>query len=137
MILSTGIDSTEICRFTNWHAKPMRSLRRIFSSDQEIAYCLQVPIKSAERFAARFAAREALYKSLEPLLCTELPFFTLCKYVTIVTSQGRAPALMLDWKSLIHYVRVPKSPIIHVSITHTRTTATALVIIETRTLENF
>jgi phosphopantetheine--protein transferase-like protein len=132
MILAIGIDSIEIGRFTTWHCKPIRSLQRIFSSDQEIAYCLQVPIKSAERFAARFAVREALYKALGPLLCTKLPFFTLCKYVSIVANHGRAPTLILDWQSLTPYLRAPKVPLVHISITHTQTIATVLVIIETR-----
>ena len=51
MILGVGIDAVEIARFADWHTKSDKQLRRIFS-EEEMAYCLSVPAKTAERFAS-------------------------------------------------------------------------------------
>ena len=40
----------------------------------EITYCLGIPKKAAERFAARFAAKEAFYKAIAPLAEQPLRF---------------------------------------------------------------
>ena len=56
-MIALGIDSVDIERFSDWYTMPDR-YKRIFS-DTEIAYCLSVPAKSAERFATRFAASRA------------------------------------------------------------------------------
>ena len=63
MIIGIGIDAVAIDRFNTWHTYPQEKLLRIFS-EQEISYCLNNKQKSAERFAARFAAREAFFKAL-------------------------------------------------------------------------
>ncbi len=42
-----------------------RYLRRIYT-DRELTYCLEAPCRSAERLAARFAAKEATIKVLRP-----------------------------------------------------------------------
>ena len=62
MIVGIGIDSVEINRFKNWKTYQYVKLRRIFS-ENEIAYCLAAPTKIDERFALRFAAREAFLSS--------------------------------------------------------------------------
>lgn len=126
-ILGIGIDSVEIERFTGWHTYSHKSLRRIFS-ETEIAYCLATPAKSAERFAARFATREAFLKALHlamPQYKTHL--LTVCKAVQIFTSANRAPHMIIDWKLLNRQ----DSPAINclVSWTHTKVTATAIVLI--------
>ena len=60
MVKGIGIDSIEIARFRLWHTYSYRQLSRIFSSE-EIDYCLSNIIKSSERFAVRFAAKEAFF----------------------------------------------------------------------------
>ena len=42
-----------------------RYLKRVYT-DGELAYCLEEPTRSAERLAARFAAKEATVKVLRP-----------------------------------------------------------------------
>lgn len=128
MILGTGIDAVEVARFADWHLKPIRSLQRIFS-DTEIAYCLSDPALSAQRFAVRFAAREAVYKIVSNLPgLTHVPFLTVAHAVTITKHINGAPTLILDWQRLGFDIL----PTIrwHISLTHTSTVAMASVIAE-------
>jgi len=124
MIKGIGIDSVEIARFKHWHTWPHAKLKKIFS-EQEIVYCLSNPIKSAERFAARFAAREASYKALVGNM-SEMPFLSFCKLVTINKNSNGKPFLNIDWKSL----SINQTLRCHVSITHTATIASCFVVLE-------
>ena len=129
MIGGIGIDIIEIERFTHWANYAHTTLERVFSP-QEIDYCLKIPIKTAERFAVRFAAREAFYKALcimAPGL--KLPFLTVCKRISI-EAEG-LPKLVVDWNSLLYTQHnVQSSLITHLSMSHNRTMALALAIIE-------
>jgi holo-[acyl-carrier protein] synthase len=131
MIAGIGIDSIEIERFSQWHTYARTTLERIFSP-QEIDYCLKVPVKTAERLAVRFAAREAFYKALcmmEPSL--HFPFLTICKKMSIKETAEGLPKLVVDWQSLFNNKKKNfSSLIIHLSLSHNQTTAFALVIIE-------
>lgn len=125
MIYGIGVDTIEIARFDIWHTYSQKKLLRIFSQE-EIEYCLQHKNKSAERFAARFAAREALFKALSYAYPDHaIPFLTLCKY-TCVARVGMRPYIIISGVSTIDVSSVK----IHLSLTHTRTDATAFVIIE-------
>ncbi len=119
MIIGIGIDSVEIARFASWHTYSQKKLGRIFST-QEIEYCLSSQAKAAERFAGRFAAREALYKAW-PFLCE--PFITFCQKVTNHNAANGKPNLQLNNLN-------SKEVTIHISMTHTNNLATALVILE-------
>jgi phosphopantetheine--protein transferase-like protein len=100
MIKGIGVDIVEIARFAQWHTFSHAQLRRIFS-EQEIDYCLSVPAKSAERFAVRFAAREALFKALcQAGLGVPIPFLTLCAAVQVSHAPSGAPELIVDWPAL-------------------------------------
>ncbi len=99
MILGIGIDSVEIARIARWATFSHTQLMRIFHPD-ELAYCFQSPLKTAERLAARFAAREACFKALAPHCNSPLPFLTLCKAVYIKNQPSGAPQLLIDWDSL-------------------------------------
>ena len=129
MILGIGIDTVEVERFITWRDYSPKKLSRIFSP-QEINYCLLQSNKSAERFAARFAAREALFKALSYAYPNhQLPFLTLCSRITITKIDGR-PYLTVVGDIGIDLTGVT----IHLSLSHTRTHATALVIIEMRSV---
>jgi phosphopantetheine--protein transferase-like protein len=121
MIRGIGVDSVDIKRFALWHTYLQKKLLRIFS-EHEIEYCLRNQHKSAERFAVRFAAKEAFFKAFS---CAYpdmyIPFLTMCRYVSI---QKRAKRPFLCIKELIIDATV------HVSLTHTDNVATAFVIIE-------
>ena len=118
MIVGIGIDSVEISRFSHWHN--YTRLRRVFSQE-ELAYCLSNPAKSAERFAARFAAKEAFYKAAGSLGGPQVPFLKIARHIQVISLQGR-PVLQVNCKN--------NPGLIHLSLTHTKTIATAVVIIE-------
>ena len=124
MIKGIGIDSIEIARFRLWHTYSYRQLSRIFSSG-EIDYCLSNIIKSSERFAVRFAAREAFFKAFAPLQKKELFFLTVCAKISIFHTNQEAPHLLVNWPDLEHEPLTT-----HISLTHTKNIATAVVILE-------
>lgn len=127
MIAGIGIDAVDIKRFAHWHMYSRKTLSRIFAS-QEIDYAQSNPTKSAERYASRFAAKEAFYKAF----CSSskecnLSFLTLCRYVSIDSSKSGAPMLIINWPDL----GLPQANVL-LSITHTSTYALAIVTLEKR-----
>lgn len=124
MIIGIGIDAVEIHRFNEWQAYSQKKLSRIFSPE-EIAYCLNIPAKSAERFAVRFAVREAFYKAFSIAYPEhDIPFLTLCRAVEVSFAHKR-PFLNVQWNLL---KSVPQKT--SLSLTHTLTTAISIVAIE-------
>lgn len=122
MIVGIGIDAVTIARFAHWHAKSDKQLKKIFS-DEEITYCRSVPAKSAERFAVRFAAREALLKALSSII-QNLLFLQVSKACTVT---GIPPRIYVDLSMLnIHKDRLT----VHLSLSHTQTDAYAVVVVE-------
>lgn len=124
MILGIGVDCIEIERFKNWQHYSNVQLSRIFCP-QEIAYCKENPLLSTQRFAVRFAAREALYKALAQAAPGQsVPFLTLCRNVIIQKDTQNVPFLNL--KNALG----PKQAKYLLSMTHSKTMATAFVVIE-------
>ena len=130
MILGIGIDSVEISRFTDWHTWNKKKLARIFSI-QEIEYCISNPALSAQRFAVRFAAREALFKAISAAWQEHtIPFLTLCRATTIIKKRG--PIIIINWTMLEPYgINNAGHLKTNISLTHTNQTATAFLILET------
>jgi holo-[acyl-carrier protein] synthase len=130
MIKSVGIDAVEIDRFSHWISYKPHQLQRMFSSE-EISYAFSSE-NYAQRLAVRFAAKEAFYKALSSMFPEfKIPLLSVGKLVQ-VTSEKSAPTLNIDWgclskKAGIILEKIPKT---YVSLTHTRTTAIAVVIIE-------
>jgi len=125
MILGIGIDSVDIARFAHWHTYSRAMLLRVFSP-HDLDFCLQKPELSAQRFASRFAAREATYKALCTYAPTPPPLRTLCKAIEIHATACGAPKLIIDWHQLPGIMQT--APLL--SITHTATVATALVMLQ-------
>ncbi len=126
-MIGFGIDAVEIHRFTHWHAFQKAQLQRIFSP-QEIDHCLAHSIKSAERFAVRFAAKEAFFKAWNSAFAHDyIPFLTLCRAISIQHDTHHRPHLAIDWNLLpIKYPTL--IPLI--SLTHTNTTAIACIFLK-------
>lgn len=122
-MISVGIDAVEIERFRDWHTYSIKKLRRVFT-EKEIEYCLRVQEKSAERFAVRFAAKEAFYKALSSKHKPSFSFLTLCKYVEIDKRAHGAVFLSVNWQALRLAPYATSC-----SLSHTHTTAIAVVII--------
>jgi len=136
MIKGIGIDSTEIDRFYDWNKQSREKLQKIFS-DFEIDYCIKNKKKSPERFAARFAAKEAFFKALCQITPEhKVPFLTLCKSISVNQQTNRSPELLINWtpiKEKNPHLET-KDLQVFISITHTNNTATAIVIVENRKL---
>jgi holo-[acyl-carrier protein] synthase len=125
MIIGIGVDTIEIERFALWYTYSQKKLLRIFSQE-EIDYCLSDQHKSAQRFAVRFAAREALYKALSYVYPDKkIPFLTLCSH-TIITKKTGLPQIVIsdDLGIDTQFLNI------HLSLSHSRTIATAFVVIE-------
>lgn len=130
MIVGIGIDLVSIHRFANWGSYAPHKLRRIFTQP-EIDYCRASPTKTAERFAARFALKEAFFKAITHVQShtketgghTPLPFLKICKAFSYSNSE-----LVIQWNTLT----IPNNANlrVHHSLSHESGRAVALVIIE-------
>jgi len=130
-----GTDLVEIARFSEWQHKSHAQLIRILSP-QEISYALASPAKSAERFAVRFAAREAFFKALHDLLPeVRVPLLTVLRNVQVTHAANGAPQLVINWSALnnnnVHTQHTIDGMHItaKLSLTHTHTLATATVLL--------
>ena len=131
MILGIGIDSAEIDRFKPWTEYSKDKLLKLFS-ESEVEYCLENTKKSAERLAARFAAREAFYKAFSQMAPeNKIPFLELCRLIKITANKKGAPLLIIDWTAIQQTgLSLDSEPLCWISITHTSMQATAMVVIE-------
>ena len=122
MILGTGIDIVKVSRFSTW-ANNEKLLSRFFHPE-EVKYILSKDKNREETIAARFAAKEALGKALG----TGLRGFSLRDICVKKDNLGKPyielfPAIFEITKSQNHVK-------IHLSISHEREYACAMVIIE-------
>lgn len=130
MIVGMGIDSVQVQRFNDWSTIPLTQLKKVFS-EEEIAYCLKVPRLSAQRFAVRFAVREAFFKAFSVMQKSPLPFLRVCKTLQLMHTDNNVPLLKVDWPKLAIDPNESNSFLVHCSLTHTADAATACVILET------
>jgi phosphopantetheine--protein transferase-like protein len=128
MTISCGIDTVQVQRFQSFCTYRAVCLQRAFSHD-EIAYCVGYPRKSAERFAARFAVKEAFYKALCQLLPDRrFAFFRTCQCCQII--DGAPPKLKVDWQALGLKEVFDDYPQVCFSLSHTTDHAVALVLLQ-------
>jgi holo-[acyl-carrier protein] synthase len=124
MIVGTGIDLVEVARISaSIERYGDRFLNRIFTSG-EIAYCSRKKA-AAESFAARFAAKEAAAKALG----TGIQRGVTWQEIDVRRLAGQRPTLHLAGRA----AEVAANLHVHsisLSLTHDRTTAMALVILE-------
>ncbi|MBN2178531.1 MAG: holo-ACP synthase [Deltaproteobacteria bacterium] len=119
-----GTDLVEVARIERiikkWNG---HFLKRVFS-ENEIVYC-ERKAHSPQHYAARFAVKEALLKSLGKGLFSGL---SLRDIEVVNTKEGR-PQLMVHGKvrGIIDALNIITC---HVSISHTNNFATAVVILE-------
>ena len=123
MIEGVGIDSVEVSRMETLISKGNLFRDRAFTP-LETDYCLSQG-HSAQSFAARFAAKEAFVKALGTGFSGDLDFLQI-EVSNKATGQpqlsvsGAADTILKD----------RKIKTIHLSLTHTNTIATAIVILE-------
>ncbi len=126
MIIGLGADAVELERFAHWSHYSHKRLLRIFTQ-QEIAYCLADAAKSNERFAARFAAKEAFFKAASSFFDLK-SLLAIVKFVEIVRDPAGPVSLRVDWERL--NLPVYDNLRMHLSLTHTKIAALAVVILE-------
>jgi len=123
MILGIGTDLIEVPRIAKEITKSRGFKERYFSAG-EIAYC-EPKYGKARNYAARFAAKEAFFKALGTGCSGGLAF----REVEVVNGRLGKPELALRGKAkdLCRDRRIRR---IHVSLTHIRDYAGAVVIME-------
>ena len=122
MILGIGIDQIEVERMAQKLTK-QDLLAKLFTS-QEIVYCAGKAIP-AQHFAARFCAKEAFLKALGTGWQGGFEFYE----IEICHDNHGRPCMELHG-GVSTYVRDLNISSIHVSLSHLKEIASAIVIIE-------
>lgn len=125
MIYGIGIDLIEVERMAEKIGK-QPGFREFVFSEQEIIYC-EKHTNKFEHYAARFAAKEAFFKAIG----TGWREGTLFNEVEIGNEENGKPQVKLLGKTAITYEGM-KLGNIFVSLSHLKSMATAIVIIENR-----
>jgi holo-[acyl-carrier protein] synthase len=123
MIVGIGIDMIEVDRVTEKIDKDHGFKEKIFSAS-EIKFC-ESKLNRGENYAARFAAKEAFLKATGQGLTLS---YNLCD-IEIASDQNGKPLMVLKGTfeqkaSECNWTKI------HVSLSHLKTVACAVVIIE-------
>lgn len=130
MIAGVGIDLVDIARVDRLlDAKGERALRRLFTAD-EVAYALARPLP-AQHLAARLAAKEAAFKALSG---NSLARGIGWKEIEVVRGDEH-PTLTLHGRAADRAAELGVTSI-WVSLTHSATTAGAVVVLESARSSN-
>ncbi len=122
MIIGVGIDIVDVADMqrrierSNWD--------RVFSP-AEMAYANERPRKKAEILAARWAAKEAFFKAVGSGIRAELPL-TEVEVVRVAEGTGKRAIRLGDTLRTL----LPPNIAIHLSMTHTATSAAAVIVLE-------
>ncbi len=125
MILGLGTDLIEVERIdASVRRFGDRFLERVFTP-AEVAYCLRKRAAAAESFAARFAAKEAGAKALG----TGISRGVAWREIEVRREPGSAPTLHWSGRAA-ERARAMGVRRASVSLTHSRTAAMAVVLVE-------
>lgn len=125
MIYGTGIDLIEVDRVAEKISKN-GGFRELVFTTNEIAYC-EARTNKFENYAARYAAKEAFFKAMG----TGWRESTAYNEIEIKNDELGKPELVFMGKTAETVNRI--GPVnIFVSVSHLKTMATAIVIIEKR-----
>ena len=126
MIVGTGIDIAEVGRIAASIKRfGRRFLERVFTPD-EIRYC-ESKANKAERYAGRFAAKEAAMKAIG----TGWSRGVTWQDVEVVRAPGGRPTVVFHRKAAEFFQRLGAARA-QLSITHTAEMAMAQVILESK-----
>jgi holo-[acyl-carrier protein] synthase len=125
VIVGVGVDAVDIDRIERMFAdKGDRMLQRLFTAD-ELSY-LSTKAAPAQHLAVRIAAKEATYKALAG---NDLARGIGWRDVEVFSRDDGAPQLRLHGHAATRYAELQATSI-HISLTHSRATAVAVVIVE-------
>jgi len=122
MIIGIGIDIVSIPDMAE-RVKKTNFIEKVFTV-KEINYCLSYQ-NSAERFAGKFAAKEAFMKAINMGIKQEIWFLQ----IEIRNRVSGAPEILCSGKAEETLSNLAAENI-HVSISHNKNTAIAMVIVE-------
>ncbi len=123
MIEGIGIDSVEVDRIARLIGKGEAYRDAVFTK-QESEYCTS-RYNAAASYAARFAAKEAFVKALGTGFSGNLNF----RQIEVCVDKNGKPYLELNGEAAA-LIRERKIGVVQLSLTHTHTIATAIVILE-------
>ena len=126
MIIGVGIDAIDIDRVERMlAARGERMLFRLLTA-HELAH-LSTKVAPAQHVAVRLAAKEAAYKALAG---NDLARAIGWREIEVITRTGDgAPELTLHGRAATRFAELSATRL-HVSLTHSVTTAVAVVIVE-------
>jgi holo-[acyl-carrier protein] synthase len=126
VIRGVGIDAVDIGRIERMFAdKGERMLQRLFTDD-ELTY-IRSKVQPAQHIAVRLAAKEAAYKALAG---NDLARGIGWRDVEVLTREDDgAPHLRLHGRALSRFEELAATSV-HVSLTHSASTAVAIVILD-------
>ena len=124
MILSIGIDITEVYRIRETIERTPRFVVRVFTP-KERAYCEKKGKAAAQSFAARFAAKEACLKALKTGWSGKITWHD----IEVSSDEQGVPTLEIrgEARKIMDSLGVDK---VHLSISHTTEHAIAQVVFE-------
>lgn len=120
MIAGLGTDLAEVERIEKAIIKQAGFREMVFSA-REIAYC-EAMARKYEHYAARFAAKEAFFKALGTGWAGDTAF----NEVEVVNDDMGKPGIKLSGNTAVVVGEIK----IHVSLSHVKSIASAVVIIE-------
>ncbi|MFT4022211.1 MAG: holo-ACP synthase [Flavihumibacter sp.] len=123
MIIGTGIDMVEVARMAVKLGKD-NGFKELVFAPEEISYC-EKQAHAAQHFAARFAAKEALFKALGTGWKNGTAFNEV-----VVTHNGEGQPQIHFTGETAHALVPYHIGRIHVSLSHQPSMATAIVILE-------
>jgi holo-[acyl-carrier protein] synthase len=123
MIVGVGIDIIEVDRVAEKLAKGNGFREKIFSAE-EISFCEAKPA-AAQHYAGRFAAKEAFLKAAGQGLAMGFEL----KHIKILQEESGRPIIALSG-SFEEHAKKSHWRTIHVSLSHIKSAACAVVIIE-------
>jgi holo-[acyl-carrier protein] synthase len=128
MIFGIGFDNFEVCRIKAAIEKDTGFLNDIFTDD-EIAYCEKLNSKH-QNYAARFSAKEAFMKALG----TGWRYGIRFTDISVFNDELGKPNILLSGKAKELVLQNGISNV-HVTLSHSKSMAIALVILEKGELE--
>jgi holo-[acyl-carrier protein] synthase len=124
VIISIGIDIIEVARVREVLLRTPRFAERIYT-ESERAYCESRGVVSAQHYAVRFAAKEAVLKALQTGWTGGIAW----QDIEITSLEGGAPALVFRGRVRELYEQSGATAA-HLSMSHTTEHAIAEVILE-------